>query len=319
MAAKTRTTRWIAELLIAAACGGLFPTLALGAENIDRLVLYAELARNAYRTHFNEPLPSQVRLVDRMTDRWTGFDASVYEVTRPGGKRETIISFAGTETARDWITNYGQAFDLDFGDVSGPFKSPPPLQHSQALKLVRKYQQQTARDPTRSLTVVGHSLGGGQAAYVGAHTGVDAYSFNGAALGGETLATVPADRRARGFDNIRQISITRDPVFNLTPRVPRAKQLGLAVALPPPPDQSGFLRPHDYISERPGIRRRVDDALQRHSIDTVVASLRYRQQSGSRLDFSPASDVLSAGRQHQAPAVWAPPDFAAASTWSSSP
>ncbi|MDP2784201.1 MAG: DUF2974 domain-containing protein, partial [Sulfurimicrobium sp.] len=122
---------------------------------------YALLAGASYydtRFAINRfPLPQNWSYVSRaQQDLTTGFEASAFT-----NGSETVISYAGTGTAIDWLANAG----LAAGTGS-----------AQLLQAAEYYLQVKATGA--NITLTGHSLGGGLAALIGVFFGVEAKTFD---------------------------------------------------------------------------------------------------------------------------------------------
>lgn len=148
-----------------------FPTNPLSGEIAVRNALYAMMASNCY--HENEKLYFPIEklgweLVDKdgdPTDKptkengpFTGFAYDLYVHSK---SNKTVLAMRGSDSKKDWVLSNAAVL------VSIPYKS--------ARKAVRKYLQ---KFPERSLTLVGHSLGGGLALGASCHHGVPAFTFN---------------------------------------------------------------------------------------------------------------------------------------------
>ena len=135
-----------------------------------RYAEYAMLASNCY--HDDERIQFPVGLlhwfqVDKRgipTDEATRegwFTGLAYDVFERSVSNESVIAFRGTDSKQDWLlANLAVP-------VSLPYKS--------ALKAAREYQRS---NPERSLTLVGHSLGGGLALGASVHYGIPAITFD---------------------------------------------------------------------------------------------------------------------------------------------
>lgn len=133
---------------------------------------YALMAGHAYRTTRDEInwIPSP--------DGWTPFfpvpdptTAAAFQATDGfeaisfTNGTEIVISFAGTYdgSAADWLANAS----LGLGDES-----------AQLRQAAEYYLQVKAANPNATITLTGHSLGGGLAALVGVFFGVEAHTFD---------------------------------------------------------------------------------------------------------------------------------------------
>lgn len=129
---------------------------------------YARLAAHAYGDRPNSILPSGCKVIDGIDDPDTGLLAKVYLIN----KDEIVCAFAGTRGINpdDWIANISQPFGF-----SGQYRKALEFGNT----IIAKY-------PSQSVTFVGHSKGGGQAAHCALNTGSKAVTFNPAGLGKET-------------------------------------------------------------------------------------------------------------------------------------
>ena len=129
---------------------------------------YARLAAHVYGDRPNSILPSGCKVIDGIDDPETGLLAKVYLIN----KDEIVCAFAGTRGINpdDWIANISQPFGF-----SGQYRKAIEFGNT----IIAKY-------PSQSVTFVGHSKGGGQAAHCALNTGSKAVTFNPAGLGKET-------------------------------------------------------------------------------------------------------------------------------------
>jgi len=92
-----------------------------------------------------------------------------------------LLCFPGTGVAgnmdRQWKNNVRQAVST----------AGPPKLYEQALDLASELKTELDEDNI-SLSVAGHSMGGGVANFIGLSLGIPSYSFNGAALGTGTIS-----------------------------------------------------------------------------------------------------------------------------------
>lgn len=146
------------------------PARPLDPKTAARNALYAMMASNCY--HEEDKLYFPIErwdwlLVDRDGEPsekptkegfFTGFAYDIYEHQK---SNKTVIAFRGSDSKKDWVMSNGAVL------LSIPYKS--------ARKAVRLYMQ---KFPERSLSLVGHSLGGGLALGASCHHGVPAFVFN---------------------------------------------------------------------------------------------------------------------------------------------
>lgn len=102
----------------------------------------------------------------KLDDDKSGLQAMLYK--RDDEKvSQYVYAIAGTRNAKDWLTNLGQV--VGFSD-----------QHDRAAEAAELLVKELGQE---NLKMVGHSKGGGQAAYCSLRTGCDAITFNPAGLG----------------------------------------------------------------------------------------------------------------------------------------
>lgn len=160
------------------------------------------LAQTANRDEvYRFPDGRQWRVADvRDTGNSSGFRAIVM---KPVDERDNrvVVSFAGSGgQLGDWTNNLSQA------------AGNTPRQYRQAVSLAREYQGRYGG----SVTLTGHSLGGGLASYASLQTGLRATAINSAALspnnlGGNALFN-PSVRRN---PNITQYYVPGEVLTNL--------------------------------------------------------------------------------------------------------
>ncbi|MGM0435073.1 MAG: hypothetical protein ACQEQ1_10470 [Pseudomonadota bacterium] len=103
------------------------------------------------------------------TSESSGFGAALL---KSDINQETMLTFKGTSTGKDWNANIGQAFGRETD------------QYNQAMFLAKKVNRRMGDD----VTLVGHSLGGGLASAGVAVTGQSGFTFNAAGLNSQTAA-----------------------------------------------------------------------------------------------------------------------------------
>ncbi len=147
-----------------------FPSQPITPSIAARNALYAMMASNCY--HEKDKLYFPIEkwnwlLVDRDGDPTddptkesfiTGFAYDIYEHQ---DSNKSVIAFRGSDSKKDWIAS----------NLAVPFSIP----YKSARKSVRRY---LSKFPERSLSVVGHSLGGGLALGASCHYGIPAFVFN---------------------------------------------------------------------------------------------------------------------------------------------
>ena len=102
----------------------------------------------------------------KLDDDKSGLQAMLYKRDEENVSRY-VYAIAGTRNAKDWLTNLGQV--VGFSD-----------QHDRAAEAAEQLVKELGKE---NLKMVGHSKGGGQAAYCSLRTGCDAITFNPAGLG----------------------------------------------------------------------------------------------------------------------------------------
>lgn len=122
----------------------------------------ARLAAHVYGSYSDKILPQGCKVLDSIDDNKTGLRAKLYDI----GNNNAICAFAGTQNGKDWINNITQAIGLS-------------SQYDKALEYGKSLQM---RFPKYAITFVGHSQGGGEAAYCSLHIGAKAITFNPAGL-----------------------------------------------------------------------------------------------------------------------------------------
>lgn len=126
---------------------------------------YARYAAHTYGSFSNDILPGDSKIIEKHTT-YNGLKATLYE-----DSYEIICAFAGSETLKDWENNIKQLYG----------SSP---QYDDALAYGRNLQK---RFSNRTIVFVGHSQGGGEAAYCACNLGAKAETFNPAGLSILTL------------------------------------------------------------------------------------------------------------------------------------
>ncbi len=152
---------------------------ALTSELANEEAIYSMMASNAYandpkkvkfpieelgwkKVDFNgDPVPEGKNTYTSKTFIGSIFSNLQFDIWEDSRSNKTIIAFKGTKEKIDWLTG-----NLATG-ISIPYKS--------AKKHVREY---ISKHPERTVSVTGHSLGGGLALSVSFWEGVDAVVFN---------------------------------------------------------------------------------------------------------------------------------------------
>lgn len=128
--------------------------------------LYARLAAHVYGDYpYAKPVDCKV-LQKRETHN--GMRAIVYQ----RGNHDIICAFAGTKTLKDWLHNFAQAKGLS-------------LQYYDAKNFGGEVCKRYA---DKNIVFVGHSQGGGEAAFCAAAYSKAAYTFNPAGISDDTLS-----------------------------------------------------------------------------------------------------------------------------------
>lgn len=119
-------------------------------------------------------------LIGCFRDPVSGLVADLREVKRGGDSKAFIMTFAGTFTGGAHFAQVTTDIQQFFG--TGGI----PAAYAQAYELTRALQQ--SLPPNVPLNLVGHSLGGGIANYVGLKLDLASACYNPAALGGACLS-----------------------------------------------------------------------------------------------------------------------------------
>jgi pimeloyl-ACP methyl ester carboxylesterase len=220
-----------------------------------------------------------------------GLQAAAYERKLANGKRELVIAFAGTRVAGG-LNPADAVVDVNQGSgLGGPvFDFLTYQRFHEALNFAETYVKQKDKDPNTTITIVGHSLGGLLAQYVGVRLGVRAIVFDASALFtknsdlekndwlkaldfsakfygwgiplGEELALAVAANLGRRNTVSRQIThffLRDDPVHEPTLLIPGARDFGFQVRIDPKPDlpptesghsMEGMIASLEYLNSR---------------------------------------------------------------------
>jgi hypothetical protein len=102
----------------------------------------------------------------------TGFDAGIYKNDKTG---EIIVAYRGSDQLRDYT---GANADARLAGMTGQVTT----QYKAASDLARMVRDQWSKStPDKTITLTGHSLGGGLASYAGQQQGIkNVYTFNAA-------------------------------------------------------------------------------------------------------------------------------------------
>lgn len=123
---------------------------------------YARLAAHVYGSYPDSILPDGCKVLDSVDDNKTGLKAKLYRLD----DNNAVCAFAGTRNGKDWMNNITQVLGLS-------------KQYDKALEYGKSLQM---KFPKYSITFVGHSQGGGEAAYCSLYLGSKAITFNPAGL-----------------------------------------------------------------------------------------------------------------------------------------
>ena len=182
----------------------------------------------------------------------SGFKATVYISE---ARKEIVIAFAGTQDAKDWVT-----------DIAALMATPAQYKEAKDFtsKTVKKIAEKYGND--YKITVTGHSLGGGLAQSVAANYGLDAYTFNAAA---------PSKSVVNSLDQVKVKKIinivgSQDPVNKVTLTL-GGTNLGKTFDIETNVKSSAF----DKVPDWPfgAWSNFKDDLSEMHSIKTLVNAL----------------------------------------------
>jgi len=158
---------------------------------------YAQLSGNAYRVGAEEnplvkgDMVGDYKVVDTIdSESDSGLKAALY-VDKSGNH---VLAFAGTESLVDWKTNLLQGLGIQ------------TAQYTDAIALAQGYKADFG-----SITLTGHSLGGGLASAAAIHTNSRAVVFNAAGVHNNTLGDFSRTRGSithyhSGYDAISAIN-----------------------------------------------------------------------------------------------------------------
>lgn len=135
-------------------------------KNNQTLANYARLCAHVYGTYTDSILPSGCLIIDKYFDSSTGLRVAFYRM-----QYEYVCAFAGTKTGQDWVENGLQV--LGASD-----------QYEAALNYVKKLMNEYSLS---NIKLVGHSQGGGEAAYCAWALGGNSVTFNPAGVSLKTL------------------------------------------------------------------------------------------------------------------------------------
>lgn len=149
----------------------VFPSGSGGGDDDDaylwRAKKFARFAAHAYYYEYSRRiLPDHCEIIERHSTQ-SGLKATLYK-----HDSQIVCAFAGTSTIKDWEQNI-----MQIAGVSEQYEDA--LEYGQ--NVCKRY-------PLREIVFVGHSQGGGEAAYCAYNLGKKAETFNPAGLSWPTLA-----------------------------------------------------------------------------------------------------------------------------------
>lgn len=154
----------------------------------------AILAAHSYGNTLNI-LPNYCKYIETLSDNESGVDASVYRIYED----EIICAFPGSKMNwKDWETNL----------ISQPLGVSQ--QYDKALEFSKIVMKKYGKD----VLFVGHSKGGGEAAYCAASLGAKAIIFNPAWLSNKTLSKLFLNSSLLEISNIQSYVFWND-VLNI--------------------------------------------------------------------------------------------------------
>ena len=128
----------------------------------QKIATYARFAAHVYGSRPNSILPNGSVVLDSIDDPQSGLKAALYSL----GNNEAVCAFAGTRNGKDMFENIKQVVGVS-------------SQYDKALEYAKELQK---KYPMLEIVYVGHSQGGGEAAYCALNQGGKAYTFNPAGL-----------------------------------------------------------------------------------------------------------------------------------------
>lgn len=140
--------------------------------DIEPVSDYACIAAHVYGNRDDSILPGNWKCLGtefngiRLDDPKSSLEAMLYK-NDDGNVPRYVYAISGTQDAKDWETNITSVIGIS-------------NQHDHAAEAAEQLAEQLG---TKNLKIVGHSKGGGQAAYCAMRTGCDAITFNPAGLG----------------------------------------------------------------------------------------------------------------------------------------
>lgn len=167
-----------------AAAGGSIP--ASTARTQESALLAADVYRDVAVPPPGFRVASPIDLVglgirpDQLERGDSSFRARVY-VTGSGASERFVVAFRGSSSGEDWRNNFAQAAGIDAAS------------YNKALAIGERLARSDA-----SVTITGHSLGGGLASAAAIASGREADTFNSAGLTGRTIDRAQAISGANG-------------------------------------------------------------------------------------------------------------------------
>ena len=170
---------------------------AEGPEAAKKVNEYTRIAAHVYGRYRDSILSANWKCLGnsyqniKLDDETSGLKASLYK--KEGARPKYVYAIAGTnwEDPRDWIANYQQ------------MRAGRSIQYDHACEIAEKL---ASRLGSQRLITVGHSKGGGQAAYCSLHTGCQAITFNPAGLLNKP------ENEERGQQRIHSYVMVYDPL-----------------------------------------------------------------------------------------------------------
>ncbi len=274
------------SILTAGALLSLFclsaPSLAQNIPRADlgKIIEYAQLSEAVYHGPF-APLPAGWAWIDG-GESISGLKWALYEHQTHDGKTDWVLSFAGTEDWRDLYGDIDQS--LRSGIAGTPLRFPfgiPTAQYQEALQIATKLI--SVKDKTRliSLIPVGHSLGGGLAQYVARMLGIGAVSFNAAALGPETIQSLPPPLQTTDSPLLIDISTSGDFVYGGTARIPGNRHFGVPYQIDPVPGTPNIMPLDAPLIASLAWKEKMADLEARHAMTNMIKALQYQQAYGA--------------------------------------
>ncbi|MGK6325152.1 hypothetical protein ACMGDM_18965 [Sphingomonas sp. DT-51] len=248
------------------------PSAPRAASKLDSTTL-AELAQDVYLdvavppSGFHVATKAELARVGvtpaMLADQPNGFRARAY-VQGSGDDAQVVIAFRGSQQSGDWVANARQAVGLNTDH------------YSRALQLGRA----VAQSGVENVTFAGHSLGGGLASAAGLASGAPASTFNAAGLSAETIDQAQAIRGASGrtIPDIRAYYVRGEVLSALQDggdRIAGALLFGPLGSRVDAPEAVGTRVPLEPVTPQ-GKRFWNDNAIDRHGMEWVIASLRGR-------------------------------------------